>query len=229
MHRNQDLQSRSNAPRREARLPPTPSTRRSRSSPLRKGGVQRKPRRRSSHDADASSEPGCSRDQKQPYPDGDGPGGSGDALTGRCETLDSYGCRHDSHRAKVHDADDQADRHQTETAVAAVEAEAQAVSPGGAGVGRQRTAAPGVPPGSRRGDAPFHAVSWREPVIRTTTPTAMGTARASAGCCIWIVASATPSGKAAIPNTVHTKKYPAPASAVSRPSRVSPVLPTARR
>src|SRR5882762_4806283 len=45
-------------------------------------------------------------------------------------------------RAKVHDPDDQEDRHQTGTAVAAVEAEAQAVSPGRAGVGRQRAAAP---------------------------------------------------------------------------------------
>ncbi len=37
------------------------------------------------HDADASSEPGCSPDQKQPGPDDDGPDGSRDALTGRCE------------------------------------------------------------------------------------------------------------------------------------------------
>jgi len=95
------------------------------------------------HDADASSEPGCSRDQKQPRPDDDGPDGSRDALTGRCETFGRNGCRHDSHRAKVHDPDEQEDRHQTGTAATAVEAEAQAVSPGRAGVGRQRTAAPG--------------------------------------------------------------------------------------
>src|SRR5205823_8740743 len=82
------------------------------------------------------------RDQKQPCPDGAGPGGSRDALAGRCETLDGDGCRHDSHRAKVHDPDDQEDRHQTGTAAAAVEAEAQAMSPGRAGVGRQSTAAP---------------------------------------------------------------------------------------
>jgi hypothetical protein len=37
----------------------------------------------------------------------------------------------------------QEDRHQTGTAVGAMEAEAQAVSPSGAGVGRQGTAAPG--------------------------------------------------------------------------------------
>src|SRR5207249_1400014 len=42
-----------------------------------------------------------------------------------------------------HDADYQEDRHQTDTAAAAVEAEAQAVSPGRACVGPQRTAAPG--------------------------------------------------------------------------------------
>src|SRR5216117_2031432 len=90
--------------------------------------------------ADASSEPGCSRDQKQPCPDGDGPGGSRDALAGRRETFDGDGCRHDSHRAKVHDPDDQEDRYQTDTALAAVEAKAQAVSPGRVGVGRQRDA-----------------------------------------------------------------------------------------
>jgi hypothetical protein len=48
------------------------------------------------------------------------------------------------HRAQAHDPDDQEDRHQTtDTAAAAVEPEAQAVLPGRAGVGRQRTAAPG--------------------------------------------------------------------------------------
>jgi len=76
------------------------------------------------HDADASSEHGCSRDQKQPCRDDDGPGDSRDALTGRCETLDGNGCRHDSHRAKVHDPDDQEDCDQADTAVSAVEAEA---------------------------------------------------------------------------------------------------------
>jgi hypothetical protein len=59
---------------------------------------------------DASSEAGCSRDQKQPYPGGNGSDGSRDALTGRCETFDSDGCRHDSHRAQVHDPDDEDDR-----------------------------------------------------------------------------------------------------------------------
>src|SRR5438876_775385 len=45
--------------------------------------------------------------------------------------------------AKVHDPEDQEDRDQTGTALAAVEAEAQAVSPGRAGVGRQRSTTPG--------------------------------------------------------------------------------------
>ena len=51
------------------------------------------------HDVDASSAPGCSRDQEQPCPDHDGPDASRDALTGRCETFDGDGCRHDRHRA----------------------------------------------------------------------------------------------------------------------------------
>jgi hypothetical protein len=34
------------------------------------------------------------------------PDGSRDALTGRGETFDGDGCRHHSHRAKVHDPDD---------------------------------------------------------------------------------------------------------------------------
>src|SRR5713226_8991439 len=76
---------------------------------------------------DASSEPGCSRDQEQPCPDDDGSDGSRDALTGRCETFDGDGCRDDSHRAEVHDPDDQKDRDQTDAALAAVEAEAQTV------------------------------------------------------------------------------------------------------
>jgi hypothetical protein len=79
------------------------------------------------HDADASSEPGCLRDQEQPRSDDDAPDHSRDALTGRCETFDGDGCRHDCHRAKVHDSDDQEDRYETDAALGAVEAEAQAV------------------------------------------------------------------------------------------------------
>jgi hypothetical protein len=76
------------------------------------------------------------QDQKPSCPDGDGPDGSRDALTGRRETFDGDGCRHESHCAKVHDPDDQEDQHQAGTALDAVEAETQAVPPGGAGVGR---------------------------------------------------------------------------------------------
>jgi hypothetical protein len=86
---------------------------------------------------DASSDPGCSHDQKQPCAHDDhGPNGSPDALTRRCETFDRDGCGHDSHRAEIHDSDDQENRHQAGTALAAVETETQALSPGRAGVGR---------------------------------------------------------------------------------------------
>jgi len=43
------------------------------------------------------------------------------------DAFDGDGCRHDSHRAQVHDPDDEEDRRQAGTTVAAVEAEAQAV------------------------------------------------------------------------------------------------------
>src|SRR5499425_837744 len=102
------------------------------------------------HDADPLSMPGCSRDQKQTCHDDDGPDGSRDALTGRCETFEGDDCRHDSHREKVHDPDDEKDRHQTGTAVAAVESKAQAMSPSGAGVGRQRATTPGRLPAARK-------------------------------------------------------------------------------
>ena len=52
------------------------------------------------------------------------------------------------------------------------------------------------------------------PNAYTWAHSTIGTARASAGCCISIAASATPSGNAAIPNTVQTKKYATPTSAV---------------
>ena len=58
---------------------------------------------------DASSESGCSPDQKQPCPYDEGPMAR-DALTGRCETFDGDGCHYDSHHARVHDPDDEEDR-----------------------------------------------------------------------------------------------------------------------
>jgi hypothetical protein len=68
------------------------------------------------------------------------PNGSREALAGWSETLGCDGCRHDGHDAQVHDAHHEQDRRQAGAAVAAVEAEANAVSPGGAGVRRQRPA-----------------------------------------------------------------------------------------
>src|SRR5215831_5075452 len=76
---------------------------------------------RSTHDADASSEPNRSHDQKQPSSGGYEPGGSRGALTSRRQTLDGDGCCHDSHRAKVHDPNDQQDGYQTGTTLAAME------------------------------------------------------------------------------------------------------------
>ena len=77
--------------------------------------------------------------------------------------------------------------------------------PSHTGVSRQRTAPPRSLPAAGKLSA-FHAVNWRTPANKTTTPAAIGMARASAGCRISIAASATPSGKAVIPNTVQTKK-----------------------
>ena len=65
-----------------------------------------------------------SHDQEQPCPDDDGSNGSRCALTRRGETFDGDGCRHDRHRAQIHDADDEEDRRQAGTAGGAVETEA---------------------------------------------------------------------------------------------------------
>ena len=93
-----------------------------------------------------SGQPDRSRDEKPSCPDNDRSDGSRDTLTGRYETLEGDGCRHHRHRAQVHDPDNQEDRRQTGTAIGAAETEAQAVSPGRAGVGRQRTITPGYLP-----------------------------------------------------------------------------------
>src|SRR2546430_13481212 len=55
-------------------------------------------------------------------------------------TLFPYTTLFRSHRENVHDPDHQEDGHQTDTALAAVEAEAQAMSPGRAGIGRHTVA-----------------------------------------------------------------------------------------
>src|SRR5207248_4826970 len=67
-----------------------------------------------------------SYEQNQSCHDHEGSDDLRDALTGRCETFGSNARRHDSHRPKVHDPDDQENRYQTGTALTAVEAEAQA-------------------------------------------------------------------------------------------------------
>ncbi len=85
---------------------------------------------------DTSSEPGGSRDQKQPCRDDDGSDDLRSMLTVRREAFHGDGCRYDRQHAHIHDSETQEDRHQTGTAITAVEAEAQAVSPGGAGVRR---------------------------------------------------------------------------------------------
>ncbi len=94
----------------------------------------------------ALSEPGCAHDQNQPCPDRDGPGDSCNTLTGRCETFDRDSRPHDGHRPKLHDADDEENRHQTRTALTTVEAEAQAVSPSRAGTSQRRWGVPGCLP-----------------------------------------------------------------------------------
>ncbi|HEX9473489.1 MAG TPA: hypothetical protein VF931_04835, partial [Steroidobacteraceae bacterium] len=94
------------------------------------------------HDSRVSSEPGCSRDQKQPCSDGDDSNDSRDSLTGEGETFGGDGGGHDSHRAQVHDSKTQEYRHQTRTALAAAEAEAQPVSPGRTRIRGQVKAAP---------------------------------------------------------------------------------------
>src|SRR6185436_222249 len=88
-----------------------------------------------------SSEPRLG-DQKQPRPDRENPEGSRDDLTCGRETLDGDGARDHRHRQEIHDTDDQEDGHQPGAAVAAVKAEAQAMPPGRARIGRQRMAAP---------------------------------------------------------------------------------------
>src|SRR5882724_7725450 len=66
-----------------------------------------------------------------------------EALTGRCETFDGHGHRHDGHRTQVHDSDDKENPHETRTTLNAVKSEAHAVSPRRGSVGRQHTAAAG--------------------------------------------------------------------------------------
>ena len=52
----------------------------------------------------------------------------------------------------------------------------------------------------------FHTVNCIAPAITTTTPAAIGMARANVGCSIANAASAALSGKISAPNTLHMKK-----------------------
>jgi hypothetical protein len=49
-------------------------------------------------------------------------------------------------------------------------------------------------------------VNWNVPASSTTTPAAIGTARASQVCCISICASAMPRAKASAPIRIYTEK-----------------------
>src|SRR5215813_2510871 len=89
--------------------------------------------------APTSNERDRAPDQEQPGPGREGPDGSRDAATGRGETFGGDGCGDDSHRAEVHDAEGEEDRHEVGAAPRAVETEASAVSPGRAGVGGRGT------------------------------------------------------------------------------------------
>jgi hypothetical protein len=87
--------------------------------------------------------PGGPRDQKQSCHNDDRPNGSRDALASRCEAFGADGRRHDNHRAKLHDSHDQEDRDETDTALGALKAETQAVSPSCAYVSPHHSVAPG--------------------------------------------------------------------------------------
>src|SRR5262249_50357640 len=161
--------------------------------------------------APTSNERDRAPDQEQPGPGRESPDGSRDAATGRGETFGGDGCGDDSHRAEVHDAEGEEDRHEGGAAPRAVEGEGrwrrgrapcrQAV-PASAGGGPAGTG-PSRQQARRRA---FHLVNWSEPAIRTAMPAAIGAARASAGRRISISARATPGGKTAIPNAVQTEK-----------------------
>src|SRR6516164_4331563 len=77
---------------------------------------------------------GGAGDQEQACSDDDKSDGSSDVLTGWGKAFYGDGRCYESHRAQVHDTENQEDRCQASTTVAAVEAETQAVSPGCAGI-----------------------------------------------------------------------------------------------
>lgn len=89
---------------------------------------------------DASDKSTCTRDQVQPEDDDEDSDPFRHVFAGWGETFGSDGCSHDGHRAQIHNADDEEDHRQAGTAGAAVQAEAQAVSPSCADVRLQRAA-----------------------------------------------------------------------------------------
>jgi hypothetical protein len=95
------------------------------------------------YDADASSEPGCRAIRNNPAPTATAPVARAvrSPAGARRSTVMAGATTAIARRSMT--PDDQEDHHQTGTAVAAVEAAVQAVSPGRASVGRQRTAVPG--------------------------------------------------------------------------------------
>ena len=174
----------------------------------------------------ALSEPGCCpRKQEQPYPDHDNPDSSRDALAVRCEPFGSNCCRDKSHHSQIHDPDDEEDRRKASAAVSAVEAETQPVPPGRGSIRRQRTLASRWLPATGKvmhlPRAELECASDHDDNTdrdrndsRQSRPLHfdLGKRRAQ-----WE------------DNTVQTKKYAMPTSAVSQFRRVSPLLPTVWR
>ena len=64
------------------------------------------------------------RDQEHPSPDDDDSDDARDALCAWSETLQSNGGGRGSHRAQIHDPDDQRDHHQISAAIDTLKAEA---------------------------------------------------------------------------------------------------------
>ena len=81
------------------------------------------------------------RDQEQASPDDDDSDDARDALCAWSEALQSNGGGRGSHRAQIHDPENQEDCRQAAAAMDAVKTETQTASRGGAGVRRQRTIA----------------------------------------------------------------------------------------
>ncbi len=82
------------------------------------------------------------RNQKETCSDGSDSDGSRNPYAGRHETFGGDGNRDDSHRAQVHDIENQQDRRQVCTAEAAIKSEADALPPCCARIGGWYLAVP---------------------------------------------------------------------------------------